>query len=89
MSDETLIDRRGRLLGKGAPLFYRDPVHIVRGDGVWLYDADGKRYVDMYNNVPCVGHANPRVVEAITELHLYYVDGVEVPSDEELTGSVG
>ena len=42
-------------------------MHIVRGDGVWLYDADGKRYVDMYNNVPCVGHANPRVVEAITK----------------------
>ena len=47
MGNELLIDRRTRLLGKGAPLFYRDPVHIVRGDGGWLYDAIGKRYVDL------------------------------------------
>jgi len=65
VSNEMLIERRDRLLGKGAALFYREPVHIVKGEGVWLYDADGKRYLDMYNNVPCVGHANPRVVEAM------------------------
>jgi 4-aminobutyrate aminotransferase-like enzyme len=60
-----LIARRERALGAGAPLFYEHPLHIVRGEGVYLYDADGRRYVDMYNNVPCVGHANPRVVEAM------------------------
>ena len=49
----------------GAPLFYDKPLHIVRGEGVYLFDADGRRYVDMYNNVPCVGHANPHVVEAM------------------------
>ena len=52
-------------LGAEAPLFYEHPLHIVRGEGSYLYDADGRRYVDMYNNVPCVGHANPRVVEAM------------------------
>jgi 4-aminobutyrate aminotransferase-like enzyme len=46
-------------------LFYEVPLHIVRGAGVYLFDADGRRYVDMYNNVPCVGHANPHVVEAM------------------------
>ena len=61
-----LLERRGRALGTGAPLFYREPLHIVRGDGVYLFDDAGKRYVDMYNNVPCVGHANPRVVEAMS-----------------------
>jgi 4-aminobutyrate aminotransferase-like enzyme len=61
----TLIARRNRALGTGAPLFYEHPLHIVRGEGIYLYDADGRRYVDMYNNVPCVGHANPRVVEAM------------------------
>ena len=61
----TLLARRNRALGAGAPLFYEHPLHIVRGEGVHLYDADGRRYVDMYNNVPCVGHANPRVVEAM------------------------
>ena len=65
MTIQELIDRRNRLLGKGAALFYRTPVHIVRGDGIYLYDSDGKQYIDMYNNVPCVGHANPHVVEAM------------------------
>jgi 4-aminobutyrate aminotransferase-like enzyme len=37
----------------------------VRGEGVWLFDADGRRYLDCYNNVPSVGHCHPRVVEAI------------------------
>lgn len=63
---ETLLERRNRTLGTGTPLFYQDPVHIVRGEGVTLIDADGRRYVDMYNNVPCVGHCHPHVVEAIT-----------------------
>ena len=52
-------------MGQGTPLFYEDPIEIVRGEGVWLFDAAGNRYLDGYNNVPCVGHANPRVVEAI------------------------
>ena len=64
---ETLLQRRERLLGVGAPLFYREPVHIVRGEGVAVFDADGRRYVDLYNNVPCVGHCHPRVVAAIGE----------------------
>ncbi|MBT4520196.1 MAG: aspartate aminotransferase family protein [Halieaceae bacterium] len=64
-SVEELIARRERLLGVGTPLFYEQPIHLVRGDGAYVYDADGKRYVDMYNNVPCVGHANPHVVEAM------------------------
>ncbi len=69
MKDATreLIDRRERVLGVGAPLFYEEPLHIVRGEGVHLFDADGRRYVDMYNNVPCVGHANPHVVEAMRQ----------------------
>lgn len=65
MTNKELLARRERLLGEGTTLFYRDPVNIVRGEGAWLFDADGKRYVDMYNNVPCVGHAHPRVVEAM------------------------
>jgi 4-aminobutyrate aminotransferase-like enzyme len=37
----------------------------VRGEGGWLFDVDGRRYLDCYNNVPSVGHCHPRVVEAI------------------------
>src|SRR3979411_3014891 len=65
MDTTTLVARRERALGAGAPLFYDRPLHIVRGEGVYLFDETGRRYVDMYNNVPCVGHANPRVVEAM------------------------
>ena len=65
MSHSDLFQRRERALGPGAPLFYAEPLHIVRGEGAWLFDADGRRYVDMYNNVPCVGHGNPRVAAAV------------------------
>ena len=62
-----LLDRHHRSMGHDAPLFYEEPIELVRGDGVWLEAADGRRYLDLYNNVPCVGHANPRVTAAIAE----------------------
>ena len=65
MSIAAMVARRERLLGPGNPLFYEDPVHLVRGEGVWLFDADSRRYLDCYNNVPCVGHCHPKVVEAL------------------------
>lgn len=60
-----LATRRSAVLGS-SPLAYRDPVHLVAGDGVWLFDPDGRRYLDAYNNVPVVGHAHPRVSAAIS-----------------------
>ncbi|MFA9232233.1 MAG: aspartate aminotransferase family protein [Microgenomates group bacterium] len=62
---ETQLERRARLMGPNIPTFYKSPVHIVRGQGVWLWDAQGKRYLDCYNNVAHVGHCHPRVVAAI------------------------
>ena len=53
-------------MGNASSLFYSEPLHIVRGEDVWLYDAEGKKYLDVYNNVAHVGHSNPYVVEAIT-----------------------
>jgi len=64
---QQLVARRERLLGPAYRLFYENPVHIVRGEGVWLIDADGRRYLDMYNNVPHVGHCHPHVVAALCE----------------------
>ncbi|MEM6825972.1 MAG: aminotransferase class III-fold pyridoxal phosphate-dependent enzyme [Pseudomonadota bacterium] len=61
----ALLDRRARLLGPNVPTFYDEPVHLVRGEGVWLWDAEGRRYLDCYNNVPHVGHCHPKVVDAI------------------------
>ncbi|MGR3615150.1 MAG: aspartate aminotransferase family protein [Paracoccaceae bacterium] len=65
-TSQTLIDRRRQLLGPNVSTFYEEPVHIVKGEGVWLWDTDGRRYLDCYNNVPHVGHCHPKVVEAIT-----------------------
>ena len=63
---EDLRSRRHAVLGSAlAPLSYDKPLHIVRGDGPWLFDVDGARYLDAYNNVPVVGHCHPRVTEAI------------------------
>lgn len=67
MTTNALIERREHVLGQRMALFYSEPVHIVRGDGIWLYDASGKRYMDLYNNVPCVGHGNPRVAAAMQD----------------------
>jgi len=64
---ETIIEKRARLLGPNFSTFYKNPVHIVRGEGVWLWDNDGEKYLDCYNNVPHVGHCHPHVVEAITK----------------------
>ncbi|MEZ5870438.1 MAG: aminotransferase class III-fold pyridoxal phosphate-dependent enzyme [Nitratireductor sp.] len=66
-ADKALVERRARLLGPNVPTFYDEPVHLVRGEGVWVWDAQGRRYLDCYNNVPHVGHCHPRVVEAICQ----------------------
>ena len=62
---QALIERRIANLGPASVLFYDEPLHIVRGEGVGLVAADGRRYLDVYNNVPSVGHCHPRVVDAI------------------------
>ena len=62
-----IIAERARLMGPNVSSFYDVPVHIVRGKGVWLWDAQGCKYLDCYNNVPHMGHCNPRVVAAIQE----------------------
>ena len=65
-SETALLERRRRLLGAHAELSYERPLHLVRGSGVWVYTAGGERLLDVYNNVPHVGHAHPAVVRAIS-----------------------
>ena len=67
MSDDGLLERRHRLLGAGAPLFYDRPLHLVKGEGARVWDSDGRVYLDAYNNVPHVGHCHPHVVAALAE----------------------
>jgi 4-aminobutyrate aminotransferase-like enzyme len=59
------VKRRMQSFGSNSVLFYREPIRMVRAEGVWMHDAEGRRYLDVYNNVPSVGHSHPAVVEAI------------------------
>ena len=92
---ETLVERRARLMGPNVPTFYRTPVHIVKGEGVWLWDAAGNRYLDCYNNVPHVGHCHPRVVRAICDqagtlnTHTRYLHDGVLDYIERLTATFG
>jgi 4-aminobutyrate aminotransferase-like enzyme/Ser/Thr protein kinase RdoA (MazF antagonist) len=59
--------RRAAVMGGPlSPLFYRQPLEVVRGEGPWLVTADGRRMLDAYNNVAVVGHAHPTVTRAVT-----------------------
>ncbi|WP_448955193.1 aspartate aminotransferase family protein [Labrys neptuniae] len=76
------VERRLTAFGRGAVLFYREPIEAVSAEGVWIQGADGRRYLDVYNNVPSVGHCHPRVVEAIRQqvgtlnIHTRYLNAV-------------
>ena len=89
-AEKALIERREALLGPAYRLFYAEPIHVVRGEGAWLYDADGVAYLDAYNNVPCVGHCHPRVVEALARqaatlnTHTRYLDETVLAYAERL-----
>jgi 4-aminobutyrate aminotransferase-like enzyme len=61
----SLLERRLGAMGDAYRLFYDEPLTLARGEGVWLYDPDGRAYLDVYNNVPIVGHCHPHVAGAV------------------------
>jgi 4-aminobutyrate aminotransferase-like enzyme/Ser/Thr protein kinase RdoA (MazF antagonist) len=61
---DTLIERRS-LMGRNLSVSYERPLKIVRGWRQYLYDDTGRAYLDVYNNVPLVGHSHPKVVDAV------------------------
>lgn len=97
-----MLSRRERLLGPNVSTFYKDPLHIVKGEGVWLWDAEGRKFLDCYNNVPHVGHCHPKVVDAIAQqastlnthtryLHdgiLDYIEALTAKFDDSLTSAI-
>ncbi len=64
---KEMITRREKYMGGAYRLFYRKPVDLVKGEGEYLWDSDGVKYLDMYNNVAGVGHCHPAVIKAVTE----------------------
>jgi 4-aminobutyrate aminotransferase-like enzyme/Ser/Thr protein kinase RdoA (MazF antagonist) len=90
----SLAERRDRVLGPAMePLSYAAPVQPVAARGVWIEAADGRRYLDLYNNVPCVGHSHPRVAEAVARqsrllvTNLRYLHASAVELAERLVAS--
>ena len=73
-----------------SPLFYKEPINLESGEGVWLYDKSGKKYLDVYNNVPVAGHCHPRIIASLTDqasklnVHSRYVSDVVVDYSEKL-----
>jgi 4-aminobutyrate aminotransferase-like enzyme/Ser/Thr protein kinase RdoA (MazF antagonist) len=60
----TTLNRRRRLIGRNVSVAYHDPIKVSRGWMQYLFDDQGRQYLDGYNNVPHVGHAHPHVVQA-------------------------
>jgi 4-aminobutyrate aminotransferase-like enzyme len=93
-AEEPLIAARSRLLGPANRLFYDRPVHLVRGQGSHLFDADGSRFLDAYNNVASVGHCHPHVTDAVAKqmstlnTHTRYLHGAILDYSERLLASM-
>ncbi len=61
---DFILEARRRLLGRNLSVAYEKPLNIVRGEMQYLFDDEGRRYLDAYNNVAHVGHCHPKVVAA-------------------------
>ena len=67
LTQEEILALRGELIGRSLGFSYKRPLTLVRGFMQYLYDEDGRGYLDVRNNVPQVGHSNPRVVRALSQ----------------------
>ena len=82
-------NKRTQFMGE-SPLFYKEPIYLESGEGVWLYDKAGKKYLDVYNNVPVAGHCHPRIIASLTDqasklnVHSRYISDVVVDYSEKL-----
>jgi 4-aminobutyrate aminotransferase-like enzyme len=96
---KDLVKERQRLLGRNLSVAYERPLNIVRGSMQYLFDDEGRRYLDAYNNVAHVGHCHPKVVAAgqrqmellntntryLSELILEYAEKLTATLPEPLT----
>jgi len=65
----SLVDRHRSVLPKWQALYYDNPIELVSGEGCYVVDREGRRYLDLFGGIltTIVGHAVPEVVEAIRE----------------------
>ena len=64
LDHSDIIKKRNKYLAPSFSVSYDSPLHIVRGRGQYLYDSNGKKYLDAVNNISHVGHCHPKVIEA-------------------------
>ncbi len=67
IDQSNLLKLRKKLLGQNLSVSYEDPLQIVRGYKQYLFDLDGRRYLDTVNNVAHVGHEHPDIVACLQE----------------------
>ncbi len=90
----SILEMRQRLLGRNLSIAYEKPLNIVRGEMQYLYDDEGRRYLDAYNNVAHVGHCHPRVVAAgqqqmaLLNTNTRYLSELIVRYAEQLTSTL-
>jgi len=65
LTREEILEIREKHIGRSLSVSYRSPIKIVRGYMQYLYDEYGQQYLDMRNNVPHVGHSNPRIAQVL------------------------
>ena len=94
LNHKELVGLRDKHLGPSLSLAYDQPLHIVRGDAQYLYDASGNQYLDCVNNIQHVGHCHPRVVAAARRQHAKlntntrYLDETIVKYSKNLTDTL-
>ncbi|MCH7534603.1 MAG: aminotransferase class III-fold pyridoxal phosphate-dependent enzyme, partial [Bacteroidetes bacterium] len=64
---EKAIKQRNHFLGNASYIAYDSPIYLTHGEGVWLWDSNGNKLLDVYNNVPHAGHCHPRITAAIAK----------------------
>jgi 4-aminobutyrate aminotransferase-like enzyme len=90
MNIKDALKKRFQYMGK-SPFFYKEQINLETGEGVWLYDKAGKKYLDAYNNVPVVGHCHPKIVSSLKEqasklnTHSRYLSEVVIDYSQKLT----
>jgi 4-aminobutyrate aminotransferase-like enzyme len=82
------------LLGRNLSVAYEKPLNIVRGEMQYLFDDEGRRFLDAYNNVAHVGHCHPKVVAAgqqqmaLLNTNTRYLSGLIIQFAERLTATL-
>ena len=67
LSIKKIKELRSQFISPSLSVSYKEPLHIVKGKGQYLYDRNGKKYLDAINNISHVGHCHPEVTKTLYE----------------------